>query len=88
MNFISILLFLLKYGPAIFEFIKSAIDLIKWLRKNDEQAAVSMTEASVKQELNEIAKRCKKSKDLTELRLYVKELENRKAEVERRQAGA
>lgn len=88
MNFISILLFLLKYGPAIFEFIKAAIDLIKWLRKNDDPAAMTMSESGLKQELNDIAKRCKKSKDLTELRLYVKELENRKAEIERQKAGA
>jgi|688.fasta_scaffold587173_2 hypothetical protein len=87
MNFISILLFLLKYGPAIFEFIKAAIDLIKWLRKNDDQAAVSMTEASVKQELNEIAKRCKKSKDMTELREYVANLQARKEEIERHRRG-
>ena len=87
MGFISILLFLLKYGPAIFELIKAAIELIRWLRKNNEPAAMSMSESNFKDELNGIARRCKRFKNLTELRLYVQDLENRKKEVEKRQSG-
>lgn len=87
MNYISILIFLLKYGPSIFEFIKAAVELIKWLRKNDDISLVNVTDASIKAELNDMARRCKKSKNFTELRLYVQDLKNRKKEVERRHAG-
>lgn len=87
MSFISIILFLIKYGPAIVELIKAAIDLIKWLRKNDEERVEFADEASVKSRLEGMAKRCKQKKDTQELRDYVEKLRARKAEVERKKKG-
>ena len=34
MSFLAILLFLVKYGPAIFAVVKDIISRIKWLRAN------------------------------------------------------
>jgi len=82
MNFISIILFFIKYGPMFFEFIMKAIELIRWLRKNDDEAKVRFASSeSVKSELDGIAKRCKKSKDMSEIKDYIAGLEARKAEV-------
>lgn len=85
MGFLNIILLILKYGPALFELIKSAIELIRWLRSNDEEAA-QLVEAEVS--LDEMAKRCKKSKDSTELKMFVENLKARKEQVIAKKAAA
>jgi len=83
MGFISILMFLIKYGPAILNLIKTAITLIRWLRENDEQAAVQFADsATIEVNLNGMAQRCKKRGDNTELHAYVLELQTRKATIQ------
>ena len=78
MGFLNIILLILKYGPAVFELIKKAIELIRWLRDNDEEAT-KLAEAEVS--VTEMAKRCKKAKDNTELKTFVENLEARKEQV-------
>jgi len=83
MGFISILMFLIKYGPAILNLIKTAITLIRWLRENDDQAAVQFADAkNVEATLDGIARRCKKRGDNAELQSYVDILQERKASVQ------
>ncbi len=78
MGFWNIILLIIKYGPAVFELIKKAIELIRWLRDNDEEAT-QLAEAEVS--VAEIAKRCKQAKDNTELKTFVDNLEARKEHV-------
>lgn len=88
MNFFAILMFLLKYGPSIFQLIKAALDLIKWLRENDVDAKEFADAEPIKMKLDGMAKRCRKSRDRSELANYVEQLRKRKAEVEaKRKAG-
>jgi len=83
MGFISILMFLIKYGPAILNLIKTAITLIRWLRENDEQAAVQFADsATIEVNLNGMARRCKRRGDNAELQSYVDILLERKASVQ------
>ena len=77
MGFLNIILLIIKYGPAIFNLIKAAIELIRWLRENDDEVKTLATEMCVE----EIAKRCKKSKDMTELQTLVDNLKVRKEQV-------
>jgi predicted RecB family endonuclease len=77
MGFLNIILLIIKYGPAVFELVKKAIELIRWLRDNDEEAQLAEAEVSV----TEMAKRCKKAKDNTELKTFVGNLEARKEQV-------
>lgn len=82
MGFFSILLIILKYGPAVFNLIKAAIELIRWLRNNDEEYSLKFAdEAPIEADLKSMAKRCKKSKDLSELQNYVDNLKARKEQV-------
>ena len=86
MGFVSIIMFLLKYGPSIFQLIKTAVELIRWLKKNDESSAKTFAyEAPVKEQLNDMAKRAKATKDHKELLEYIERLKQRKAEVEFKQ---
>ena len=83
MGFISILMFLLKYGPAILNLIKTAITLIRWLKENDDQAAVQFADSkNVEASLDGIARRCKKRGDNAELQAYIDILKERKATVQ------
>jgi len=86
MGFISIFIFLFKYGPSIFQLIKSAVELIRWLKKNDEPQNVTSfaEEDPVKERLHGMARRAKVSKDQSELKDFVSRLEHRKAEVLKR----
>lgn len=86
MGFVSILMFLLKYGPSIFQLIKSAVELIKWLKNNDQNSFVAFADGeSLKQRLHGMAGRCKRMNDHTELEKFVAMLKQRKAEVEFKQ---
>lgn len=87
MGWMSIILFLLKYGPSIVELIIAAIKLIRWLRDNDKSVAFG-DDAQVKTHLTMLADKAKKGKDLAELRDYVEKLKARRAEVEAKQKGA
>jgi hypothetical protein len=85
MGFLNIILLIIKYGPAVFELIKKAIELIRWLRDNEDEAShLVNAESSVE----EIAKRCKKSKDNSELKEFVDSLEARKEQVLAKKAEA
>jgi len=79
MGFLNIILLIIKYGPAVFELIKKAIELIGWLRENNGE---KLAEAEVS--LKGMAARGKKAKDYSELKDYIAELERKKAEVEAR----
>ena len=79
MGFLNIILLIIKYGPAVFELIKKAIELIRWLRENNDEKLAS-AEVMVKI----MAARGKKVKDYSELKAYIAELERKKAEVEAR----
>jgi len=79
MGFLNILILIIKYGPAVFELIKKAVELIGWLRENNDE---KLTAAEVS--LNAMAARGKKAKDYSELKDYIAELERKKAEVEAR----
>jgi hypothetical protein len=78
MSFMSILLFLLKYGPSIFQLIKAAIELIRWLRENDDEAVMFADAESVKSHLDRMAKRCRAARNNVELEQFVENLRRRK----------
>ncbi len=79
MGIISIIMFLIQYGPAIVKLILAALELIKWLREHDTVALG--TESQVKEHIVGMAERCKRTKDRAELERYVERLKARKAEV-------
>ena len=79
MGFLNVFLLILKYGPAVFELIKQAVELIRWLRENNDE---KLAEAEVS--LKGMAARGKKAKDYSELKGYIAELERKKSEVEAR----
>jgi hypothetical protein len=86
MGFWNIILLIIKYGPAVYELIKKAIELIRWLRNNDDdQNIVSLgDDQKVATDLKEMARRCREAGNYTELYELVDRLESRKAEVEKR----
>ena len=89
MGFFSILLMIIKYGPAVFNLIRTAIELIRWLRSNDEESSLKFAdEAPIAEDLKTMAKRSKKSKDLSELKNYVDSLKARKDKVMARKMEA
>jgi len=83
MGFLNILLLIIKYGPAVFELIKKAIELIRWLRENNDE---KLAEAEVS--VNSMAARGKKAKNYSELKDYIADLERKKAEVEARNVSS
>lgn len=88
MGFISIFIFLLKYGPSIFQLIKSAVELIQWLKKNDTESVSQFADPEpIKVRLHDMARRCKDKKDRGELNDFVTRLQIRKLEVQRKQKG-
>ena len=83
MGFWSIILLILKYGPAVFELIMKAIELIRWLRNNDnDEAIVSLgDDKKVAADLKEMARRCREAGDYKELYELVDTLKARKETV-------
>ena len=83
MGFWSVILLIIKYGPSVFELIKKAIELIGWLRDNDDdETIVSLgDDKKVQADLKEMARRCREAGDYTELYDLVDRLKNRKLDV-------
>jgi hypothetical protein len=80
---------IIKYGPSIFELIRKAVELIKWLRDNDndENIVALGDDKKVQADLKEMAQRCREANDFTELYELVDSLKSRKKEVMAKKTG-
>lgn len=90
MSWLTILLFILKYGPAIFELVKSIFDLIEWLRERDPKTLVDKVgfksaydRKELMRALTDMAAEAKRQKDTSALVGLRDKLAARRAELEK-----
>lgn len=72
MSWLTVLLFLLKYGPTILNIVREIYDLIQWLRGNSAMMSTVafMNNSNVIKHLDGMASRCKDCRSPRELIAY------------------
>ncbi len=76
---LQLLIFLIKYGPSIFNLVKEIIELVKWLRENRKTMMIADNDTQLRT-LHLMAKRCKGCGSNAELVSYRNSLQRFKAE--------